>query len=516
MSTESRQTPEPGGRIFFSSSGRTLAEEDRITVLTAGVDIGSSTSHLVFSEIVLERLDSRYVVVSRDTLYESDILLTPYAARPDTNGDTIDAAALGQFIRNQYEKAGIDPQKIDTGALILTGVAVQRTNARAIGELFALEAGRMVAVTAGDNLEAIMACHGSGAVARSMREQAPVLNLDIGGGTTKIAVCAEGEVVAQAALDAGARLVCFDPAGRISRIEAAARTYAGAAGFELRLGDEMAATHRQALAEVMADRILAVSRGESPAIGGTALLRTEPLETHVEAKHVIVSGGVAEYFYGREGAAFGDLGRELAAAVRTRLEAAGMQIEQPDQAIRATVIGASQYTTQVSGSTIYVSPMSLLPLRNVPVIAPDLDFAGEEIEPARVAAAIRSSLERLDLAGGESPVAIFAPWRGSATFARLDAFCRGVIEGLSALLARGHPVVLVGDGDTGGLIGVHFHEELRLEYPVVSIDSLDLREFDYIDIGGMIEFSGAVPVVIKSLLFPSAGPHGTVSPWHRA
>jgi ethanolamine utilization protein EutA len=490
---------EAGGRIFFSSSGRTLAEEDRIAVLTAGVDIGSSTSHLVFSEIVLERLDARYVVVSRNTLYESEILLTPYAA-----GETIDAAALGRFFESQYQKAGIDPQKIDTGALILTGVAVERTNARAIGELFARQAGRMVAVTAGDNLEAIMAGHGSGAVARSLREQAPVLNIDIGGGTTKIAVCADGKVVSQAALDAGARLVCLDPAGRVSRIEGAARAYSAEAGFELGLGNELAALQRQALAEVMAERILAVVRGGSPAIGSVRLLRTEPLDTSVAPKSVIVSGGVAEYFYGRESEAFGDLGRELAIAVRRGLEAAGMRIAEPDQAIRATVIGASQYTTQVSGSTIYVAPMSLLPLRNVPVIAPDLAIAGEKIDAARVASSIRSALARLDLAHGETPVAIFAPWRGSATFARLDAFCRGVVEGLENLLAQGHPIVLVGDGDTGGLIGVHFHEELGVDYPVVSIDSLDLREFDYIDIGRMLEFSGAVPVVIKSLLFPTA------------
>jgi ethanolamine utilization protein EutA len=127
------------------------------------------------------------------------------------------------------------------------------------------------------------------------------------------------------------------------------------------------------------------------------------------------------------------------------------------------------------------------------------------IESGQVSRAIRDALERLDLAGARSPVAVFAPWRGSATFSRLDGFCRGVADGLADILAAGHPIVLAGDGDTGGLIGIHFHEELRLPYPVVSIDSLELREFDYVDIGGMLEYSGAVPVVIKSLVFPGAG-----------
>jgi ethanolamine utilization protein EutA len=168
------------------------------------------------------------------------------------------------------------------------------------------------------------------------------------------------------------------------------------------------------------------------------------------------------------------------------------------------VIGASQYTMQVSGSTIFVAPLATLPLRNVPVIAPDLVLDAETIDPAAVAAAIRGALRRLDLAGGESPVAVFVPWAGSATFRRLDDFCKGAAEGLAPVLAHGHPLVLVGDGDVGGLIGIHYCEEMKLPNPIVSIDGLDLKEFDYIDIGAILDTSGAVPVVIKSLIFPAS------------
>ena len=196
-----------GGRVFFSSTGRSLVDEDEIVVLSVGVDIGSSTSHLVFSRIVLERLDSRYVVTQRETFYQSDILLTPYS---DAGEETIDAEALGAFIERQYQDAKVDPDEIDTGALILTGVAVRRRNARKIGELFARQAGKMVAVSAGDNLETVMAAYGSGAVARSIRDKAVVMNVDIGGGTSKIAVCADGKVVDLTAVDVGARLVCID------------------------------------------------------------------------------------------------------------------------------------------------------------------------------------------------------------------------------------------------------------------------------------------------------------------
>ena len=113
-------------------------------------------------------------------------------------------------------------------------------------------------------------------------------------------------------------------------------------------------------------------------------------------------------------------------------------------------------------------------------------------------------LKRLDLAGGETPVALFVPWRGSATFQRLDAFCRGVVEGLRDGLARNHPLILAGDGDVGGLIGIHLREEMKIANAIVSIDGLELKEFDYIDIGAMLDASGAVPVVIKSLIFPGS------------
>ena len=493
-----------GGRVFFSSTGRSLVDEDEICVLSVGVDIGSSTSHLVFSRIVLERLDSRYVVISREAFYESDILLTPYSAE-----ETIDADALGAFIERQYQDAKVDPDEIDTGALILTGVAVRRRNARKIGDLFARQAGKMVAVSAGDNLETVMAAYGSGAVAQSIRDKATVMNVDIGGGTSKIAVCHDGKVVDLTAIDVGARLVCTDDAGRIVRLEEAGRRFGTELGIDLALGATLAPEAARALAAQMADRLFEALRGGSPAAGGSGLLRLDPLSHRGAIDQITFSGGVAEYIYGREAETFGDLGALLAQEIRTRVTAWGPKIERSNEGIRATVIGASQYTTQVSGSTIYVSPLEGLPLRNVPVIAPGFALDAETIDTGAVASEIKAVLRRLDLDAGKTPVAVFVPWRGSATFQRLDAFCRGVVEGLSEILANNHPLVLAGDGDVGGLMGIHLREEMRLANAIVSVDGLELKEFDYIDIGAMLPSSGAVPVVIKSLIFPASAAPGT-------
>ena len=488
-----------GGRIFFSSTGRSLEGEDEICVLSVGVDIGSSTSHLVFSRIVLERLDSRYVVTERETFYASDILLTPYSA-----ADTIDAEALGAFIKKEYADAKVDPDEIDTGALILTGVAVQRKNARAIGELFAKQAGKLVAVSAGDSLETVMAAYGSGAAARSIRDETVVMNVDVGGGTSKIAVCADGKVTDLTALDVGARLVCLEPDGRIVRVEDAGRRFGAELGLDLQVGSMLTLGQGRALAGLMADKLFEAMRGGSPMAQGMSLLRIDPLTQHNPIDQIQFSGGVSEFIYGNEAKKFGDLGPLLAAEIRARVEGFCPRLEPSIEGIRATVVGASQYTIQLSGSTIYVAPLDAVPLRNVPVIAPALPLDQESIDPAAVAQAVQGMLKRLDLANGEQPVAVFVPWQGSATFQRLDAFCRGVAEGLSSVLAHGHPLVLAGDGDVGGLLGIHLHEEMKIANPVVSIDGLELKDFDYIDIGAMLESSGAVPVVIKSLIFPGS------------
>jgi ethanolamine utilization protein EutA len=476
-----------------------MGEEDRIRLTSVGVDIGSSTSHLLFSRLELERQDNRYVTVSRTVLHESDILFTPYV-----DGTTIDGMALGQFIHEQYAAAGLRREDVDTGALILTGVALLRENARAIADLFAEEAGRFVAVSAGDNLEATMAAHGSGAVAHSEGADRTILNVDIGGGTTKLAVCRAGVVRELAAVDVGARLVVVDEQGTITRLEEAGQRIGRAVGLDLALGGRVTADDLRALADYMADQVFRAIPTEGGAEPRTDLLRTPPLVYRGRLDGITYSGGVSEFVYERQAARFGDLGDLLAAAIRERMAPSGIPLLEPAAGIRATVIGASQYTIQVSGSTIFVSPLEVLPLRNVPVVAPALPLDRTAFEPAAMRDAIAAARRRLDLLEADSPIALAFRWEGSATYRRLHAFCAGAVEGMRDGLDRGHPLVLVCDGDIGGLLGLHLREDMGLALPVVSIDGIDLREFDYIDIGTMIPSSGAVPVVIKSLVFPTA------------
>ncbi|MCO5063543.1 MAG: ethanolamine ammonia-lyase reactivating factor EutA [Rhizobiaceae bacterium] len=489
------QDEDQGGRIFFSSAGRSMELEDEIRLTSVGIDIGSSTSHLAFSLIVLERLDTRYMVVERKLLHQSDVLLTPY-----TKESTIDAQALGAFIAEQYKAAGIDAEGIDTGALILTGVAVQRKNARAIGELFSVQAGKFVVLSAGDALETTLAAFGSGSVARSELERRRILNVDIGGGTSKLALCENGTIRHITAIDVGARLLAFDDDRRIVRVEEAGAKFADLAGVNAQLGTILSPQNARKICECMADRLFEAMQGRSADKQTLDLYRLPPLPPVDPPDLIIVSGGVSEFLNGEVESDFNDLGRELATCLRARLKGWPPKLEQAPAGIRATVVGVSQYTVQVSGSTIFVEPLDLLPVRNIPVVKPAFTFA-EEINPGEVAEQIQKALEERELDGREGTVTISYEWEGSATFHRLDGFCRGIAAGLASTLAAGHPIVLAGNRDIGGLIGIHCAQELKLQ-KLISVDGISLEQFDYIDVGKILPASGAVPVVVKSLVFP--------------
>ena len=486
-------------RAAFTNANRHISEEEELILTSVGVDIGSSTSHLVFSRLELKLEATRYRVTRREILNESEILLTPYV-----DETKIDVEALEAFINRQYKKAKIKRDEVDTGALILTGVAVRRRNARAIGELFAQEAGKFVAVSAGDGLEATMAAHGSGAVAHSARTGGVVLNIDIGGGTSKFAICNNGKVQEVSAIDIGARLVAFNPDGALVRIEDAGRKHAGWAGMKIELGQKIHQDSLRAMVSGMMDKLFAILGPEPISEEVKSLLRLPPLTYRGEIDSVMFSGGVSEFIYNREKTSFGDLGPLIADEIHRRIPALGMLVMEPTARIRATVIGASQYTIQVSGNTIFITPEDAVPVRNVPVVAPEFPLETDELSKDAVRDVTLNSLRRLDLQYGRQPVAIAFHWQGSATFFRLRAFSRGVVEGLKDVLDRGHPLVLVNDGDIGGILGLHFQEELRIPNPIISVDGIALNDFDYIDIGALIPSSGSVPVVIKSLIFSAS------------
>src|SRR6195256_686541 len=230
--------------------------QDHVTLVTVGIDIGSAGTQGIFSRINLRRygedLTSRYYVVSRETLYQSPVALTPYQSE-----ERIDDAGLGRIIDEAYEAAGLHPDKIDTGAVILTGEALRRENAQGIAKILSEQGGEFVCATAGHHMESLLAAYGSGASRVSHDEGKRILNIDIGGGTTKLALVEKGHVIATAAVHIGGRLQVVDAKGHIERLDPAGRYHARQAGFDWHKGDTGGPNDLDKVAETMADELVA-------------------------------------------------------------------------------------------------------------------------------------------------------------------------------------------------------------------------------------------------------------------
>jgi ethanolamine utilization protein EutA len=477
---------------------------ERIVLNSVGIDIGSSTSHLIFSRLTLRRqgiaLSSRFVVINREIIHESPILLTPYIDKT-----TIDTNKLGDFIHESYRNAGLTPEDIDTGAIIVTGEAAKKKNAEAIAALFSAQAGKFVCATAGHNLEAILASYGSGAVHMTYHEGGDftVMNVDVGGGTSKIAIVQQGKVVDTCALEIGARLVAMDESGKINRLEDTALKVAKMAGISLSLGGIMTDADKEKFSQVLCDSLFEVlERGKlSPQVQD--LLLTPNIEFKDRIHAIMFSGGVSEFVYGYEKRNLGDLGIQFGRRVRERVNKLGggnIPLRPADVRIRATVIGASQYTVQVSGNTIYLSHPDLLPLRNLQVLTPE--FAQTEaVTAAEIKASVDKALQRFDIQDGDRAVALAIRWELGPSYPLIRTLAEGLVGAMREHVDKGQPLVLVFDADIAKLMGNIIERELLPGAGIISIDGIDLKDFDFVDIGQELPDAKAVPVVIKSLIF---------------
>jgi ethanolamine utilization protein EutA len=472
-------------------------QQDNVSLLTVGMDIGSSGTQVVFSRLHLRRiaedLSTRFVVVRREALHRSEVAFTPF-----TDGWTLAGTELGSIIDAAYAGAGIAPEEVDTGVVILTGEALRRRNSRAITEVLAERGGEFVTASAGHHLEATLAAHGSGAVQRSYDLGTRLLNVDIGGGTTKLTVVDRGRIVSTAAVHVGGRLITVAD-GQVDRLEPAAVAHARATGCDWSPGTPVTSEQLDALAATMADVVVA-------AVVGTEQPHwlTDPVTGVDGVDGVVFSGGVAEYVYGREERDFGDLGGALGRAVRERVDSGALPFPllPAGECIRATVLGAAEFSVQLSGNTSHlVHADELLPRRNLQVVRPVYPLE-EKVDADAVAEAVTSHLTAFD-ADPETPVALALTWSGVPEHARVAAFAEGVLRGLGERVASGQPLYLLLDRDVALTLGRLLRDELGVTNPVLVVDGLQLWDFDYIDLGRVRQPAGTLPVTVKSLVFTS-------------
>lgn len=478
---------------------RPIADMESVEVRTVGIDVGSSTCHLMFAHLVLERLaqrlSSRFAVVERTVSYRSPVALTPYSK----GGERIAARQLATMVSSWYREAGMSAGDVDTGVVLLTGNAVLRRNAKAIAERLVGDSGRFVCAAAGHHLEAVLAAHGSGAAALSLRAGQPVLNVDIGGGTTKLALVEDGAVRSTAAVAVGGRLATWGGDRRLLRVEPGAAAAGREAGVVVTEGKVLSQDGERRLCRVMAASLSRLVRGAPLQDLDRRLLLTPPLHLDPQPTLATCSGGVSEYLHGHGAPPVGDLGPVLAKEVREALTgcAGGPRLQPAENGIRATVIGTSQHSLQVSGTTVSVPGAAALPVHNLPVV---------RLRPGSQgwAASLReAALRRAQELAGLGAWAVAARWCGPPSHSALRSLADAVLGTLRELpQLRPSLLVVLLDADLASSLGRVISEEGGgLDTTIVCLDGIEAGETDYVDVAEPMQPSRVVPVVVKSLLF---------------
>ena len=315
-------------------------------------------------------------------------------------------------------------------------------------------------------------------------------------------------MIATAALHIGGRLQVVEN-GKIARLDPAGKHHAERAGFAWRCGDAVNASDMQQVAELMADTLVTAITTRPLPHDVVDLHLTDPIVELGHVDGIMFSGGVGEYVYQREDRDFGDMGLLLGRAIRSRIAQGEFRwpVLPAGECIRATALGASEYSVQLSGNTSYISsPGALLPRRNLQVLQPQFDCE-EIIEPDKFANAIRNHIVTFDIADTDREFALALRWMGSPTHPRLAAFAEGIKRGLGDRCAKNRAVFIMLDGDVAQTLGHILRDELSVEAELLVIDGVVLWDFDYIDLGRLRMPSYTVPVTIKSLVF-SEDPRG--------
>ncbi len=186
-------------------------------ITSVGIDVGSSTTEVVFSRLTIDNLAAawsvpRITIIAKDVWYRSQVHLTPLLAPA-----LIDAPALRALVEAEYRAAGATPHDVRSGAVIITGQTARTDNADEVLRALSALAGDFVVATAGPDLESVMAARGASIDIASVEHQCRIANLDVGGGTTNVAVYERGTLRGTSCLDIGARLVRVD-AGYITAV----------------------------------------------------------------------------------------------------------------------------------------------------------------------------------------------------------------------------------------------------------------------------------------------------------
>ena len=488
--------------------------KDNREMLSVGIDVGTTTTQVVFSRLILaggtrggstpsggssESLSHMTGIIDKEVLYQSGMHFTPLEGP-----EVIDASALERIIREEYRRAGISPEQVETGAVIITGETAKKRNADVILEALSALAGDFVVTVAGPRLESMMSGKGSGAETFSREHFTTVTNVDIGGGSANSAVFRQGEMIAAAAMNYGGRILEMDPSGgRIKHMTEPARIMIEHLGLPLSVGSKPDLAQLRKLADCMADLTVELIEGECGPLARRLML-TDPSPESGRNTTLFFSGGVGHCIYSpdvirslEDATVHGDIGPLLAESIRLHPELKKYDIRKPPETLRATVMGAGSRTVTLSGSTIWAEK-EVLPIRNVPVVRPQWP----QIPPTRqqVSKAAADAVARWDAEPADARFAVALELSWNLDFEGLTELARGLADFAETHLPNGRPFIIIIEHDYARVLGQTL-KNLISGRPLLVIDQVGLKEGDYIDIGRPVLDGRAVPLSVKTLIF---------------
>ncbi|UYP43731.1 hypothetical protein NEF87_000016 [Candidatus Lokiarchaeum ossiferum] len=476
------------------------AHAEYLKVMSVGIDIGSSTSHLIFSQLTLKRemsffnLSNRFVTVNREIKYEGNIIFTPLIDRT-----TIDIEAIVDFCKEEYKKAGFTPEMVDTGAVVVTGETAKKHNAAEIVRRLSSESGKFVSATAGPNFESVLGAMGSGIVALSKQNQKTILNVDIGGGTSNLAISSKGTVLSTACINVGGRLLGIDKNFKIWRIDGPTEFVMKYLNMHYTLGDIIPEVDVIRISREYAKILLEVMSGRAQSPLAKDLLMTEDLDFSIPIDEISFSGGVAEMIYGNNAEHFDDIGSYLAAEIKNLITEKGITLIEPENKIRATVIGAGAFSLSISGSTCYYDLNIQLPMENIPIIPINTTLEDVRLNFSKMRNEVTSALRNFDFQEGEDVVAFY--FKNPMIRSDISLFAKAIESALPNSIENSKIILIILGSDGGKILGLTLKKETSIKSNLFCLDELDLKAGDWIDIGRPLKESNAFPITIKSLVF---------------
>ncbi|MHA2326458.1 MAG: ethanolamine ammonia-lyase reactivating factor EutA, partial [Promethearchaeota archaeon] len=483
-----------------------------LNILSVGIDIGSSTSHLIFSRLTLKRetsffnMSNRFNLINREILYEGNIVFTPLIDRFN-----IDIEKVIEFCKKEYERAEITPEMVDTGAVIVTGETAKKENAAEIVRRLSSESGKFVSASAGPNFESMLGIMGSGNVEQSKRLQTNLMNVDVGGGTSNIAIASKGNVLSTSCINVGGRLLGIDKDFKIWRIDYPTEKIMKELKMSYALGDIIPKEDVLKITKEYAKVLFEVMRGPATSKIAKMLMMTDDIEISIPIDSYSFSGGVAEMIYDKHvdkksdelSNPYNDIGKYLAEEIKHLIEEYNLPLIEPENKIRATVIGAGAFSLSISGSTCYYDESVELPMENVPVVpinieSKDLYNEGKFNEfKERITLALRN----FNLVEGEDIYALY--FNDILIGSNIDQLAKIIEIALPNSIVNNKIILVILRGDGGKMLGLTLKKNTSIKNNLFCLDELELETGDWIDIGAPFQTENrkAFPVTIKSLVF---------------